>query len=119
MTLAELEALEGRRRIAIRHQRFNAALIAATVINTNRPVDADSVSPFDFLPGFETTPEEAEKAKVRKSVKLAIKMDLASRSGWTTEELAATKAKLIARMREDGTEDPEGIMREVEQEAGL
>jgi hypothetical protein len=118
MTLAQLEALEGRRRIELRHSRFNAALVASTIINSRRTEDSDAVSPFDFLPGFETSPEDTEKAKTRRSIKKGIKMSFTGQA-WTPETLQAEKARMVKQMADNGIEDPEGIIREVEEEAGL
>lgn len=119
MTLAQLEALEERRGIEVRHARFNAALVTSALINGHRTADSEAVSPFDFLAGFETTAEDREKFETRRSIKRAIKMDMTRKSGWTPEALQAEKARMVEQMTADGVEDPEGIIREIEREAGL
>lgn len=113
MTLAELEALEERRTIAVRHARFNAALIASATINMHRAPDSEGVSPFDYLSGFETDPEVAEKAKLRKSVKHAIGIAFTAMKAATKEQVQAEKAGMIRRLRDNGIEDPEELIREV------
>jgi hypothetical protein len=112
ITLAQLEALEERRAISIRHERFNAALITSALINANRSADSQSVSPFDFLPGFDR-PEEDEKEKIRRSVKHAIAIAFTQMKGKTREEILEEKTKMVSRMKANGIEDPEGLIREV------
>jgi hypothetical protein len=112
ITLAQLEALEERRTIAIRHQRFNAALITSALINANRAADSPSVSPFDFLPGFDN-PEDDEKDKTRRSIKHAIAIAFTQMRGKSHEEIQAEKAAMIQRMEANGVEDPEELIREV------
>lgn len=113
LTLAELEALEERRAIEVRHARFNSALIASAIINSRgTSEDGEPVSPFDFLAGFETDPEEAEKAKLRKSVKHAVRLAFTQMRG-TPEEVQAEKAAMITRMTDNGIEDAEELIREV------
>jgi hypothetical protein len=111
--LAQWEALEERRTIEVRYRRFDAALVTATLHNINRSEEVDAISPFDFLPGFETDPETAEKEKLRKSVKHAIALVFASMGSRTADEIQAEKAKMITRMRGQGIEDPEELIREV------
>jgi hypothetical protein len=113
LTLAQLEALEERRMIAVRHQRFNAALVASAIINVHRMADAPAISPFDFLAGYERDPEQEEKEKLRASVKRTIAFAFAQMFGKTLEQVQAEKIKMIDRMRDNGIEDPEGLIREV------
>jgi hypothetical protein len=107
-----LEALEERRTIAIRHDRFNAALITSALINANRSADSASVSPFDFLPGFDNE-EEDEKQKTRRSVKHAIAIAFTQMKGMSREDVLTEKAAMVERMKANGVEDPEGLIREV------
>jgi hypothetical protein len=107
-----LEALEERRTIAIRHDRFNAALITSALINANRSADSASVSPFDFLPGFDNE-EEDEKQKTRRSVKHAIAIAFTQMKGMSREAVLIEKAAMVERMKANGVEDPEGLIREV------
>lgn len=115
MTLAQLEALEDRRAIAIRHARFNAALVASTIFNANRTTsEVPPLSPFDFLAGFEADPEEQRKAELRRSVKQAVALAFTQLPKTITREQAlAEKAKMIANMQRTGFEDAEEIFREV------
>jgi hypothetical protein len=113
MTLAEFEALEARRMIAVRHARFNAALIASHLYNANRGADTDAVSPFDYLPGYERSEEDIEAEKTRKSVKHAISVAFSERGFATPEAAQAEKARMILRMRATGVEDAEQLFREV------
>lgn len=111
--MAQLEALEERRTIALRHDRFNAAMISSAIINVNRPADSDPVSPLDFLPGFDRTPGDIEKEKLRRSVKHAVAIAFTNMSGKTAEEVQEVKRRMIARMTDNGIEDPEELIREV------
>ena len=113
MTLCQLEALEDRRMISIRHERFNAALITSALINANRSAESEAVSPFDFLVGYDTDPEDAEKEKLRRSIKHAIALAFAQKTFATPEDAQAEKARMIERMTNEGIEDPEGLIREV------
>ena len=113
LTLAQIEALEERRSIEVRHARFNAALVSSTLINLNRPSDSEPVSPFDFLAGFELEPEEEERQKLRKSVKQAVALAFTQMKGASPDAIQAEKAAMIGRMRASGIEDPEELIREV------
>ena len=114
LTLAQLEALEERREIAIRHQRFNAALITSTLYNINRPADSEPMSAFDFLPGFERDPEAERHARGRQQVKQAIAKAFANLPrNWTRADVLAEKARAVKRMQERGIEDAEQLFREV------
>lgn len=113
MTLPELEALEDRRMVAVRHARFNAALSASAVYNAHRGEDTDPLSPFDFLPGFERDPEEVEAEKSRKAVKQAVGVAFAEMKGATAEQVRAEKVRMIERMKANGIEDAEELIREV------
>lgn len=112
-TLAQIEALEERRTIAIRHNRFNVALVTSTLINTHRSPESEPVSPFDFLSGFELDPEEEEKQKLRKSVKKAVAVALLEMKGADRETILAEVECMAERMAENGIEDPRGLIREV------
>lgn len=112
MTLAQLEALEERRMIAVRHARFNAALITSAIINAHRTGE-DAVSPFDFLAGYERDPEQEEKEKLRRSVKKTIAGALGNMFGASREKVLAERDRMIARMTAAGIEDPEDLFREV------
>ena len=113
LSLAQIEALEERRTIAVRHERFNAALVASTLININRPADTEAVSPFDFLAGYDRDPEEEERLKLRKSVKQAVALAFTEMKGVPAEVIQAEKAAMIGRMRDSGIDDPEELIREV------
>jgi hypothetical protein len=113
VTLPELESLEDRRNISIRHNRFNAALVATVLINANRAGDNEPVSPFDFIADFQRSPDEIEAEKLRKSIKSAIALAFVQMKGASREEVLAEKAAMIQRMTNNGVEDPEGLIREV------
>lgn len=113
LTLAQIEALEERRAITVRHARFNAALISSTLVNLNRPPDSEALSPFDFLAGYERDPEEEERRAARNAVKKAVAIAFTEMRHLPPERIQAEKVAMIARMREDGVDDPEELIREV------
>ena len=113
LTLAQIEALEDRRSVYVRHARFNAALVASTLVNVNRPPDTEALSPFDFLAGYEKDPEEEERQKLRKSVKHAVAMAFTEMKGLSPEAIQAEKAAMVLRMKDSGVDDPEELIREV------
>jgi hypothetical protein len=113
LTLAQLEALEERRTIAVRHERFNAALITSTLINAHRSEESDAISPFDFLAGFETDPEEVEKQKARAAIKHAIALAFTQMRGLGPEAAQKEKLAMVERMKANGVEDAEELIREV------
>jgi hypothetical protein len=118
LTLAEFEALENRREIRIRHARFNAALTTSVIFNANRPADSRPVSPFDFLAGFEDNEGEKEREEKRRSIKRSvalafIEMRNLDGSRLNSDQVQDEKRKMIERMKENGVEDPEEIIREV------
>jgi hypothetical protein len=111
--LAEFEALEERRMVEIRHARFNAGLTAAMIYNANRSADSEPLEVWDFLPGFEQDPLEAEAEKHRKELKRAVSQALCRVATEPMEKVQEVRAYLIARIRDNGIEDPEGLIREV------
>ena len=112
MTLAQFESLEERRAIEIRHARFNAGLVTSALLNRNRGENTDPVSPFDFLSGYETDPEELEAEKLRKSIIRSIKVGLSMFHSATPEAVQAEKYKMIARLQDNGVDDAEQLFRE-------
>lgn len=114
LTLAEFEAFEDRRAIDLRHSRFNAALVASTIYNVNRHTDSGPLSPFDFIAGFETDPEDARKAELRQSVKRAVILAMTQLpKGVTRAQVLAEKGRMIERMKASGqVEDAEELFRE-------
>ena len=118
MKLAQLEALEELRAISLRHGRFNVALVASVLINSHRTADSEPVSPFDFLAGYETDPEDAEKEKLRTSIKNGIRIAFARMSDKTREQILAERDAMVRRMTTNGVEDPEGLIREVYPDLG-
>jgi hypothetical protein len=69
LTLAQLEALEYRRTVQLRHERFNAGLVTSTVINVNLTEEGKRVSAFDFLPGFENKEPELDHEAIAQNVR--------------------------------------------------
>lgn len=79
----------------------------------NRAPDADWLSPFDFLPGFEDDPEEKAAAARHKEILRGIRVTLAMLpDGTTPEEVTALKAKMVTRLQAQGYEDAEQIVKE-------
>lgn len=68
LTLPQLEALEERRVIELRHNRFNAALVASAVYNSHKGPNTEPLSPFDFLPDIGDA-EDRERERKRRIVK--------------------------------------------------
>lgn len=112
MTLAQLEALEERRNVAIRHARFNVALITATLLNANRAADTDAVSPYDFLAGYEQTPEEKNREQQRRAAKREVVSVLMGMRKSTPEEIKAICNDMVRAMTANGIDNPEGLIRE-------
>jgi hypothetical protein len=114
VTLAQLEALEERRAIQIRHARYDAALVAAAICNQNLPVGEIAISPFDFIPGFEPDPEEREALKLRKKITRNIRYAFAKLPGATTtpEQVRELRAKMVTRLQAQGHADAEEILKE-------
>jgi hypothetical protein len=111
LTLAQLEALEERRAVRVRHSRFNSALVASILANTNRSGDSEAVSPFDFLAGFEESDEEIGKRKLRESTKAAIRVFVANTSPDGVKE---SLRRMVEKMKDGGEiDDPEELVREV------
>jgi hypothetical protein len=112
LTTAQYEALEERRKIRIRYDRFNTALVASVLINSHRG-NRDPISPYDFLAGYEADPEDIERQKTRDSIKEGIAARLKKMMGSTAGEVKAECLAIIARLAANGVEDPEGLLREV------
>lgn len=107
LTLAQLEALEERRRVQLRHDRFNAALTASAIINSNSET---KVSPFDFVPGFEPDPRDEERRNIKRSI-----ATLFTRlpDNVTPAEVQALKQRTIERLKAQGIEDAVQLFHEV------
>jgi hypothetical protein len=67
ITLAEVEALNFRRMIGIRHRLYAAGVIAAAVWNS-QIVEGRKVTPFDFVPGFEGVEDDIDREAVAQNV---------------------------------------------------
>lgn len=118
MTLAELEALEERRATDLRHARYNAALVASAIYNVNRAEDVEPVSPFSFIPGYEPDPVDEEQKKRRRGAVQSIRVAMSRLpDGVKPEAVVELKGKMIARLKGQGYEDAEDIMREAFPEA--
>jgi hypothetical protein len=115
LTTAQLEALERRRMVAIRYERFNAALIVSALFNIHRGEDVSALSPFDFLPGFERDPADEEKEKLRQSVKRSIKLAISGLpKNWTREQIDEQKKRMLGRVKQSGqVEDADELFREI------
>lgn len=114
MTLGQLEALEERRAIEIRHARFNAALVTAALINSHRASDSRAITPFDFLAGFETDPEEQDQAERLRAVKHGVAVAFSRLPDRiTTEQWQEFRAKIVSRLLVSGYTDAEQIVNEV------
>ena len=116
MTLPQLEALEERRMIAVRHARFNAGLIASTIYNAHRGGDSDPIEVWDFLPGYERDPEEIEQEKLQRSTRQGVLVAFSRMQGKTVEQVRVEAVKMVARMTESGVTDAEYMVREAFQE---
>jgi hypothetical protein len=99
--------------IEIRHARFNAALITSTLYNAHRSQDSEALEVWDFIPGFDRDEDEIEADKMRRSIKHAISVAFAEMDTATAEEVQAEKVRMIARMKANGVDDPEQLIREV------
>jgi len=113
LTLAQFEALEERRGVELRQQRFNAALVTSTLFNIHRTADTQSLSPFDFIAGLETDEEDVKREEFRKSVKRGIALAFLGMRGATPAQVHDEKVKMIARLTENGIEDAEELIYEV------
>jgi hypothetical protein len=111
LTFAQFEALEERRKVSIRYDRFNAALVTATLYNSRRSEDSDPVEVWDFLPGFERDPEEVEQDKRRKSTKQAIVAAFGRMEGMSPGRVRAEAEAMILRM--STVEDAAELVRDV------
>lgn len=114
LTFPQFEALEERRTIRIRHERFNAALIASGLYNVNRHGDAEPLSPFDFLPGYEADEQVKEAERERKAIIRGIRQTLGRlpKGENTPERVAELVVKMKERLRANGHDDADAIMTE-------
>lgn len=112
LTLAQLEALEERRAIQIRHARHDAAFIVSAMLNANRAPDMEALTPYDFLPGFEEPEDEREARQRRKEIIRGIRVTFAALGGASAEEVKGMRDKMVARLKVDGHADADEIMGE-------
>lgn len=114
LTLPEFEALEERRAIRLRYERFNSALVVSTLYNINRAsADADPLDPFDLVPGIERDIEQEEKDKRRREIKREVTAAFLEMKGNTQDEVQAAKKAIIANLTKNGVEDPESLIEEI------
>lgn len=113
LTLAQLEALEERRAIEIRHARHDAAFIVSTLFNLNRGSGSDPLTPYDFLPGFEQDPDEKEAEDKRKAAVRGVRAAFAMQPvNISAAAVKSMKARILIRLQDQGYMDAEDIMRE-------
>jgi hypothetical protein len=113
LTLAQFEALEERRMIAVRHSRFNAGLLASLMYNANRGPDSDPLEVWDFVPGFERDTEEVEADKLRRSIRQGVLIAFSRMQNKTLQDVREEAKAMVQRMAAEGVEDADGIVREV------
>lgn len=113
LTLSEFEALEHRREMDIRHERFNAGLVAAILINSRPKATKKAVTPFDFIPGFERNPLEVWREEQRDEAKQLVAEVFCRMPEATRDEVLRKRDELVEHFRKRGLEDPEGLIREV------
>lgn len=101
--------------VAIRHARFNTGLMASIYYNAHRSGESEPIEVWDFIPGYERTAEETEEDKLRTSIRHGIVIAFSRLQG-TPEQVRAQAHKMVARMREAGTEGAEEMVREVFEE---
>ena len=113
LTLPEFEALEERRMVGVRHARFNAGLITATYYNAHRSEDTEPLEVWDFIPGFEREPGEIEREKLQRSIRSGVLVAFTRMGKVTVEQARLEAAAMIERMKANGTEDADALVREV------
>jgi hypothetical protein len=101
LTLANIEALEERRNVVLRYDRFNAALIACAMTGQGNPLD--------FVPGCGPTPQELQRQERKKNIFMAF----AKMNPKNPDEQRACKAKIVARLLKAGVEDAAHLFDEV------
>jgi hypothetical protein len=116
LTLPQLEALEERRNVSIRHARFNAGLVASMLFNAHRDKDAEPLEVWDFISGYERDAEEVEREKLRRSIKSGVVVAFTRMKGKNVEQVRAQAAAMIQSMTAAGTEGADGIVREAFEE---
>lgn len=109
----EFEALETRRSVEIAHQRYNAGLVAAILVNSQIKSKGEPISPFDFIPGFDKSPLEKANEERRNGAKQIVQTVLGRMHDATPEDVAKKRVELVEHFRKRGLEDPEGIIHEV------
>ena len=113
LTLAQFEALEERRAAHIRQHRFNAALITSTVYNAHRSTDSQPLEVWDFIAGMEKSEDEREAERVRKEMRRTVGEVLTRVATEPMEKVQEVTRHLIARLEENGIEDPRELIKEV------
>jgi hypothetical protein len=92
--------------------------VTSVIFNANRPPDSRPVSPFDFIAGFEEDPKDREREELRRSIKRSValafvEMKNPDGSRMNREQVLEEKRKMVERMKANGVEDPESLIREV------
>jgi hypothetical protein len=110
LTLANIEALEYRRKVTSNYDRYNAGLVASAVINVNLMPDAKRVDPFDFIPDIEEDEEDEQRDAVKHGIVVAF-----SRlpNDVTPDAVQELKHKIIQRLMDQGYDDADAIFAEV------
>lgn len=118
LTLEQFEALEERRNVAIRHARFNAALVTTTMFNAHRSADADPLEVWDFIPGYERDQDVIERDKVTRSIRHGVLVAFTNMRGKTVEQVRGIAPTMIRSLTANGTdaEDADAIVRDAFEE---
>ena len=95
----------------VRHERYNAGLIASAIYNVNRSKETKPVYPHDFVPGMSlpSDPEEEQREAAKRGVALAIAR---VPNSITSQEFETLKQNMIERLNKQGL-DGAAILSEV------
>jgi hypothetical protein len=102
LTLSQWEALEARRTIRLNHERFNTSVLAAMYYNAHAPQEAEKLTAFDFVPGFQRTQEEIEEEKRVTSLKQAVQAAYLKLGYCTPDKIKRHRARMLKRLEDAG-----------------
>jgi hypothetical protein len=112
LTLRQWEALEIRRTARVNQARYNAGLPTAMLYNANCGPDAERLTAFDFVPGFQMSEEERLEEKRINSLKHSVRL-VFGKICYHPEKVKEQRPKLLEKLKAANVPDAEDFILEV------
>jgi hypothetical protein len=112
LTLRQWEALEIRRTARVNQARYNAGLPTAMLYNANCGPDAERLTAFDFVPGFQKSEEERLEERRIESLKNSVRV-VYGKVGFNRKKLERARRTCLRQLQNAGVPDADDFILEV------